>query len=65
MSRYIDASIPTADVEEVKHGRWVVFDFTPYCSVCRRQCDYNGDGTHSKSLFYPNCGAKMDGGDKS
>lgn len=58
-------SIPTADVAEVKHGRWVVFDFTPYCSVCRRQCDYNGDGTHSKSLFCPNCGAKMDEGGKS
>ena len=57
--------IPTADVAEVKHGRWVVIDGTPYCPVCRRQCDYNGDGTHSKSLFYPNCGAKMDGGDKS
>ena len=57
--------IPTADVAEVKHGRWVVIDGTPYRHVCRRQCDYNGDGTHSKSLFCPNCGAKMDGGDKS
>lgn len=57
--------LPTADVAEVKHGRWVVIDGTPYCHVCRRQCDYNGDGTHSKSLFCPNCGAKMDGGDKS
>lgn len=53
-------SIPTADVVEAKYGRWEVPDFTPYCSVCHRQCDYNGDGTHSKSLYCPNCGAKMD-----
>ena len=52
--------LSTADVAKVNRGRWVVSDFTPYCSVCYRQCDYNGDGTHSKSLFCPNCGAKMD-----
>lgn len=59
--------IPTADVEEVKHGEWVHtsrgFDVSGdyECSVCQSPSGikhfYNG----KKYSFCPDCGAKMDG----
>ena len=54
---------PTADVQEVKHGKWDVKDLTPYCSICHKPSEYECDGVHSQPLFCPNCGAKMDGGE--
>ena len=58
--------IPTADVVEVRHGKWT--DNGPYdkCSVCktlykddllfiRADCEFG----HPR--YCPNCGAKMDG----
>lgn len=52
-------AIPTADVVEVRHGRWI--DTDNYyqrwkCSVC---------GCHTRDAapnYCPNCGAIMDGG---
>lgn len=55
------ADTPTADVQEVRHGKWDVEDLTPYCSICHRPSEYECDGVHSQPLFCPNCGAKMDG----
>lgn len=48
----------TADVVEVKHGRWVSHDLevTFSCS----ECDFTTD--FRLSNYCPNCGAKMDGG---
>lgn len=53
----IDA-IPTADVQEVKHGYWI--DTTAYCgeftcSICKETCVTN------KYKYCPHCGAKMSG----
>lgn len=57
--------VPTADVEPVRHGRWIehpddIFplESTIECSVCGEQenVDIHNDN------FCPNCGAKMDGG---
>ena len=48
--------IPTADVAEVKHGRWKgagMGDY--YCSLCQEV----ESGNDFK--YCPNCGAKMDG----
>ena len=51
---------PTADVVEVKHGRWIDkvnpdrFEFKLNCSNC--QC-----GSDLKTDYCPNCGARMDG----
>ena len=53
--------VTSADVVEVKHGRWVDetfkpngFMFYPYkCSLC-------GEHNEEPSNYCPNCGAKMD-----
>ena len=53
---------PTADVVEVKHGRWINRRFGSadvICSECRT-LETNRDSNY-KSRFCPNCGAKMDG----
>lgn len=48
-------NVPTADVAEVKHGKWTSNGLrNPQCSLCR---NYNIE----KSRFCPNCGARMDG----
>lgn len=59
-------SAPNADVELVKHGKWIVNtdDFVPKyrCSIC----GYNkliaaGEGIRQEPAYYcNNCGAKMD-----
>lgn len=55
-------NFPAADVREVRHGTWNVKDeFFIYCSRCGEASGYGCDGTHEKSFYCPNCGAKMDG----
>ena len=54
---------PTADVEEVKHGRWIRTGEDGYCSVCK--CDmpmFRNDWKweYTETPYCPNCGAKMD-----
>jgi len=61
--------LPTADVEEVRHGEWIVEKINGkkvcYCSKCGvgvkdEKTDRYMD--MSAAPFCPNCGAKMDGG---
>ncbi len=61
VSKDLVEKIPTADVQEVRHGKWDVKVLTPYCSICHKPSEYECDGVHSQPLFCPNCGAKMDG----
>ena len=51
---------PTLDAEPIRHGEWIESKVGGYdkCSVC-------GDPTLAKYNFCPNCGAKMDGGEKN
>ena len=57
--------IPAADVQKVKHGRWIAHIDTGSviyeCSECDNEFEmYNG--TQIAEIHYcPNCGAKMDG----
>lgn len=60
---------PTADVQEVKHGKMNMYkprsmnrNATYKCSVCGKLCSsyYNDVGEWK---FFPHCGAKMDGGE--
>lgn len=49
---YID-DIPTADVAEVRHGRWYNTENGYFCTIC--------DGaSYAEYEYCPNCGSKMD-----
>ena len=61
-------AMPTADVEEVRHGHWIFINQAvgylepPYgdtfkCSLCEFVIDVS-EGNYK---YCPNCGAKMDG----
>ena len=55
-------AIPAADVAPVVHGVWVCVNkidpISGYrCSKCRRRVGFD------LTPYFPNCGAKMDGGD--
>ena len=59
---------PTADVVEVKHGKWLskIFKVTGRkfitCSVCNSVIDSTYTHIHENEFDYcPYCGAKMDG----
>lgn len=61
--RDLDA-IPAADVAEVRHGKWVWNGET-----CCNECSVCGVGAMwfrilMEYYYCPNCGAKMDGGEK-
>ena len=56
---------PTADVQEVRHGRWISisselggYKWAYYCS----ECDWvDGYPFNDRHKYCPHCGAKMDG----
>ena len=56
---------PTADVQEVRHGKWELIDECAnegvYCSNCHKKV-YRVQYANQKikSNYCPNCGAKMD-----
>lgn len=56
---------PTANVQEVKHGYWVIrYEGTYkrarcYCSVCRKSNGIGGIISNQKKPYCPNCGAAM------
>ena len=57
--------MPTADVVEVRHGRWMTTDAYPhhlYCSVCYKTYAKNAKWVNELDLptnYCPNCGARM------
>lgn len=64
------ADMPTADVQEVKHGRWITSEIATDsgCTSCSCCCSeyYIGDlqnleGDNDFVMYCPNCGARMDG----
>lgn len=56
-------NMPAADVEPVRHGRWEDYyvgdrqEEGVICTVCKELCKCEFD-------YCPNCGAKMDGGER-
>ena len=46
--------MPTADVQEVKHGRWEFVQYGCVCSVCGKRKEQFSDN------FCANCGSRMD-----
>lgn len=52
-------------IDPVRHGRWVYGeDIDIQCSLCGKDALTEGDYRQVKSNYCPNCGAKMDGGEK-
>lgn len=57
-TEYIE-DFPTADVAEVKHGKWIgSLDFPIMQAMIR--CSLCNEPSITMSKFCPNCGAKMD-----
>ena len=56
--------LSTADVQEVRHGKWIekpyLLGTSNFCSLCGE----NYGMPHGKHNFCPNCGAKMDRGEQ-
>lgn len=50
-------AIPAADVEVVRHGRWIDSEEDGHLSICG-VCNYPVDRFY-KTKYCPNCGAKM------
>lgn len=58
VEKFVD-SLPTADVQEVRHGKWVMNERGVYeCSVCGR---VPTEEQKQYDQYCPNCGAKMEG----
>lgn len=63
-----ETGVPTADVVEVKHGKWEIkqddYDCEyMMCSVCKEEFyPVDVDIVDTTPNYCPNCGAKMDGG---
>lgn len=54
----------SADAQPVRHGRWDVSSMNDFL-VCSARCHYwIYKGDQYDYHFCPNCGAKMDGGEK-
>mgnify|MGYP000447209953 CR=1 len=55
--------LPAADVEEVKHGKWVKSSVIK-CSVCGSCTDIQSDEAYEKFIesycYCPVCGSKLD-----
>ena len=57
-------AVPAADVAPVRYGEWIERAWRPTCSLC----GFSGsliDAPISPFKYCPNCGAKMDGEEKS
>lgn len=61
---------PTVDAAPVVHGEWIWWPDNDGCDYecsnpkCRCRISYNGSKVSGDFNYCPNCGAKMDGGDK-
>ena len=62
-------SVPTADVEPVRRGRWISWEKADNCvpspdrhecSVCHDAAQVLANGLELLSFYCPNCGAKME-----
>lgn len=63
MIKIINESVPSADVEPVRHGEWIwkeLYGEVGYMLVCS-ECE-ESEGACERFDYCPNCGAKMDGG---
>lgn len=50
--------LPTADVQEVRHGKWRKVQNYALCTCCKHEVNWCNDDYLSP--YCPNCGTKMD-----
>ena len=55
------SELPAADVQFVKHGRWIYENFYTHCSSCGNMAIYDKYSQEVESDYCPRCGARMDG----
>lgn len=66
-AEYILANEPTADVEKVKHGKWLKPSNSPIdnrqwiCSECKGLIETAYHCEHCYYNYCPNCGTRMEG----
>ena len=62
--------LPAADVQEVRHGRWITSEIATNCGLTSGSCCHseyyigelqNLEGDNDFVMYCPNCGARMDG----
>ena len=53
--------IPAADVQPVKHGRWIIADDVEHFIAVCSECGRTEDSRDIKDMPYCHCGARMDG----
>jgi DNA-directed RNA polymerase subunit RPC12/RpoP len=58
-------SIPTADVQPVRHGKWIKLDMHEHladhkCTACGQECYVPICMGEPMYIYCPNCGARMD-----
>lgn len=59
-AKLLDA-VPTADVTEVRHGKWIKYKHSKFGNELKCSfCDYSYFTDNTEYNFCPNCGAKMD-----
>ena len=59
-------ALPAADVQPVKHGKWIPVTNGRggnECNQCHAYAPSYQNGSEYKTKYCPNCGAKMDGED--
>ena len=59
-TQYIE-QIPTADVEEVRHGQWEKHGSKWQCTDCKVLMNLDGTPQENSIYYCPNCGAYMMG----
>lgn len=52
-------NIPTADVQPVKHGRWIIADDVEHFIAVCSECGRTEDSRAIKDMPYCHCGARM------
>ena len=51
---------PAADVQPVKHGRWIITDDVEHFIAVCSECGRTEDSRDIKDMLYCHCGARMD-----
>ena len=55
------SAVKAADVQPVKHGRWIITDDVEHFIAVCSECGRTEDSRDIKDMLYCHCGARMDG----